>query len=114
MAKLRINKGSSLDEIERAIENVLNCGQKEVELKILIKIAEALGAEYITGKKSGGGSQERFRYTGFLGIPNYQDGLFRVDSIHGSKSDKKVMIQNVKRYFVPHLKRIINMKRTEK
>ena len=112
--KIKVTPNSSLEEIEEAIEDVLNCGQQEIELKILIKIAESLGAVHITGRKGGTGSKQRFKYKGFVGIGGYEDGIFRVDSIHGGKGNIKVLMVNVKRYFMPHINRIIVMKRAER
>ena len=112
--KIRVTTNSSLEEIEEAIKDVLNSGQKEIELKILIKIAESLGVEYLTGRKGGTGSKQRFRYEGFVGVGGYDDGIFRVDSIHGGKENIKVLMVNIKRHFIPHLNRIIAIKKVEK
>jgi len=34
--KIRVTTDSSLEEIEEAIEDVLNCGQQEIDLKLII------------------------------------------------------------------------------
>ena len=49
--RIRVNQSSTIEEIAEVFENILNCGQKEVELNHLIKIVEALGGEYVTEKK---------------------------------------------------------------
>jgi len=110
--KLRIDKDSSLDEIEQAICAVLNCGQQEIELSQVIKIVEALGGEYLTGKKGGKGSQARFRHPGLAIYPShYQDGQFGVHFIHGGKENKKVLIKDFKNYLDSTLKIICEIKR---
>lgn len=111
--KIKVNAESSLEDIEKAFENVLNSGQKEIEFKLIKKIAEALGAEYVTRKKSGGGSRERFRHEGLLGDLYYHDGMFGVDRIHGGKGNIKVLMKDLKRFFKPAIEKIIALKRAE-
>ena len=110
--KIRVTPNSSLDEIEEAIEDVLNSGQKEIELKLIIKIVEALGGEHLFGKEGGKGSLARFRYVGLEMYSKYfQDGQFGIHVIHGGKSNKKVYLVNIKKFLVPALRTIIEMKR---
>jgi len=110
--KLRINKDSSIDEIEEAIEDVLNCGQREIELNQVIKIVNALGGEILKGKKGGKGSQARFRHPDLaLYYTYYQDGQFGVHVIHAGKANKKVRIRDFKGCCLPALRKIIEIKR---
>jgi len=112
--KIRISPDFSLDDIEKAIDDVLNCGQKEIELNQLIKIVDALGGEYFTGKKGGKGSQARFRHPDLaLYSSHYQDGQFGVHFIHAGKANKKVRFKDFKDYFIPAVRKIIDIKRNK-
>jgi len=96
--RIRVNQSSTIEEIAEVFENILNCGQKEVELNHLIKIVEALGGEYVTGKKSGKGSKEKFRHEILHNDSFYCDGTFGIDRIHGGKENIKVRMEDVKRW----------------
>lgn len=112
--RVKLKENSSLDEVERFIAEIVNSGQVEIELEMLIKIGRALGVEYLTGKEGGKGSQERFRYKGFIGIPGYQDGIFGIHRLHGGNSNPKVSMQDFKRYFLVHIRKIIELKKEER
>jgi len=106
--KIRINPSSSLDDIEKVIDGVIKSGQREIKLNQLIKIMDALGGEYLTGKKGGKGSQARFRHPDLtLYSSHYQDGQFGVHFIHAGKENKKVLIKDFKDYFYHTLRKII-------
>jgi hypothetical protein len=111
--KIRVNQSSTIEEIAEAFEDVLNCGQKEVEFNHLIKIVEALGGEYVTGKNSGKGSRERFRHEMLSKNSRYHDGIFGVDRIHGGKDSVKVRMIDLKRFFKPAIEDIIEAKKAE-
>jgi len=110
--KIRIEPDATVEDIEKAINDILDSGQKEIELNLIIKIVESLGGVYLTGKKGGTGSGKRFRHELLVGVGGYEDGVFRVDAIHGGKGNVKIRLEDIKRHLFPHLLKIIAIKKS--
>ena len=113
MTKIKLDGNNLIEKIELLIEEILTSGKKEIEFKLLIKIIESLGGEYLKGKKSSRGSKEKFIHELLLDIPTYTDGTFTTHIIHGGKANKRVQLRDFKKYFLPPIQYIIEMKKSE-
>lgn len=103
MKKFKINRDTTLDEIDKELDSLYRSALTELELNEIIKIAEFLDCEYLGHTK---GSAVRFKHTCISSFGNF----FTVHLIHGKKVDL-IRIRDFKQYIYPNLKQIVQFKK---
>ncbi len=92
---------------------IKNLPDNEVLLNDILKITDLLGVEQPSGRKGGTGSTVRFQHYLLEGYKHWYQGYFKIDLIHGGKSQRKIQKSNYVKYLMPPLLEIIKKKREE-
>jgi len=108
--KFKPSENTSLDDIEKELKYLAGLNVPEIPFKHICRIAEYLGTEMLPSK---GGSARRFRHQLLTDYSFYHDGIFKIDLIHGGKSDPKVRTRDFKRYLLVPLREIIKRLKEE-
>jgi len=108
MKKIKFS-GYDLESLEKALEELENCQQSdEYDFNSLNKLAQSFGAELLTGSSGGKGSQERWIFDGLEQMsPIHRHGIFGVHVKPAGKKRFKVFGSNIKKYFCPPIRLIL-------
>ena len=106
MAKFKF-KGTTTEDVEEELERLCKMDVKEIPLNHIIKVLSVIGIEQVVGQNSG--SMVRFQHPDVDTFGHY----FGVHKVHKGKGEDLVMKINFKQYMMPHLKRIISIRKAK-
>ena len=102
--KFKINENTTLKDIESHLEVLSRLNINELELNLLRKIIQFLGANEVTST----GSSVRFYHPVLQSDPMYH-GYFQIHKIHKGGNQDLVRMVDFKRYLYPALVKIIKL-----
>ena len=106
MAKFKF-KGTTTEEVEEELERLCTMNVNEIPLNHIVKVVSVIDVEHVTGQN--GGSMVRFRHPDVDTFEHY----FGVHKIHKGKAEELVLKRNFKQYMMPHLLKIIAIRKTQ-
>ena len=104
MAKFKF-KGTTTEDVEEELERLCTMDVNEIPLNHIIKVVSVIEVEHVTGQNTG--SMVRFRHPDVDTFEHY----FGIHKIHKGKSEELVLKRNFKQYMMPHLLRIIAIRK---
>lgn len=106
MAKFKF-KGTTTEDVEEELEKLCTMDAKEIPLNHIIKVVSVIGVEQVVGQNTG--SMVRFQHPDVDTFCHY----FGVHKVHKGKGEDLVMKVNFKQYMMPHLRRIIAIRKAK-